>query len=368
MTDGFFKNCDRPLDGPNEERDPALQGSVASVVVVTPIRNQNGKANYTQQVDNLYKMMLSVNNFADYFRNIQFHRVPFLTIDILELLIPEMRNLKVLGVYKCQLIHIGNTMKLLELIKKSKLVEYENQVSLDFFPNYHIGPIIVPGNPGTVGSYGVAWDSHDALDTCLGIWALVSQIIPQAKKQGIDFISKHTAFRQWLDKSPCWRVEETLNTTFNHKGPMDDDHFTKIAALVDCRNPSHYGKLRKFMDDKDDKRPEKWFWYVYFLYFLCSNFFALQKTRFHKSNCPFLDSFLSTTRICPSHSHTHPQTQRKLTTLSTGRSKNASAQHVIASNAKYFSTTRNYTTTPSTLDQASTPTPQNASAASWPIS
>jgi hypothetical protein len=146
-------------------------------------------------------------NFADFFRNLQLHRIAFLTTDILALFVPGMRNLKVLGVYNCQLIHISDTMKLLEIIKTDKPFERETQVYLDFFPRFHAGPV----DPlRCTGSYGVTWDNWNGGDTRLAVWALVQRIILQAHKQGIEIEQEGTMFRKWLDKSPCWRVKETL--------------------------------------------------------------------------------------------------------------------------------------------------------------
>jgi len=112
------------------------------------------------------------------------------------------------------------------LIKTDKLLDKENQISLDFSPNYHLGPLEEPGNPYSVGSYGVTWDNWN-YDTTLSVWALVARIVPQARNQGVDFESKHTAFRQWLEKSPCHEVGETLATM------MDLTKFqAEIAAMV----------------------------------------------------------------------------------------------------------------------------------------
>jgi len=49
---------------------------------------------------------VSINNFADYFQNLQLHRVPFLTTDLLSLLIPKMRNLKIWDL-QMPVVHVG---------------------------------------------------------------------------------------------------------------------------------------------------------------------------------------------------------------------------------------------------------------------
>jgi hypothetical protein len=194
---------------------------------------------------------VSINNFADYFQNLQLHRVPFLTTDLLSLLIPKMRNLKILGIYKCQLIHVGETMKLLDIIKTDRPLERENQVSLDFYPNFHLGPVEEPGNPYSVGAYGVTWDNWN-FDTTRAVWCLVIQIIPKARSQGIDFESKHSMFRQWMEHGPCHEIEETIAAFMTPPAHDEDESkekamnfetLKKIAAMVNYRRTG--GKIEK---------------------------------------------------------------------------------------------------------------------------
>ena len=162
-----------------------------------------------------------------------------------------MKNLRVLGIYQCPLIHVGDTMKLLDIIQTDKPKGKENQILLDFWPNYHVGPVHEPGNPRTVGSYGVTWDNWNA-DTRLALWCLISRIIPQARKQDVDFESPQSMFRQWLEKSPCMMVDETLAAMMSNTTPPE-----RIAAMCDYANYS--GSVTK-LKSVIPNRPEGWEW------------------------------------------------------------------------------------------------------------
>lgn len=187
-------------------------------------------------------------NYAEFLNIVQLHRIPFLTVDILRLIVPNLRNLKVLGIYKCQLIHVGDTIRLLDIIKADRPLGKDDQVYLDFFPNYHIGP-----KTGCTGSYGVLWDNWDG-DTRLGIWQLVSRILPRAFAQGIDLTKPGTAFRTWLEMSPCWNVEETIKVI------MTPDALPVIRVpYIDY--PRYRGNVEYFRS-KIWKRPEGWKWSV----------------------------------------------------------------------------------------------------------
>lgn len=169
----------------------------------------------------------AMSNFSDNFRVLQLHRVPFLTMDLLRLLIPKMRNLGVLGVYKCQLIHVGDTLKMLDIVQMDRPKGKEHQISLDFFPNLHIGPILIPGANNYSGNYGVTWDSWLG-DTCLAIWSLMTRILPIAKRRGVDLISPGTMFRKWLDMTPCLEIDATIEAIFDtNMGPV------KFISMVD---------------------------------------------------------------------------------------------------------------------------------------
>lgn len=198
----------------------------------------------------------AINNVHDNIRNIQFHNVPFLTDHLLALFIPTMRNLTTLGVYKCQLIHVGHTMRLLDIITHDRPKGKECQVNLDFYPNFHKGPIST-GQEWEMGNFGATWDNWNR-DSRLAIWQLVSQIIPRARSQGIDMESPWTAFRKWLEDGPCWRVEQTLQAIMSSTISAE-----KFAAHVDCGNMLHFGNVHKMFHVKRTIQSEGMKWCVY---------------------------------------------------------------------------------------------------------
>ncbi|KAH8679834.1 hypothetical protein BGZ60DRAFT_554388 [Tricladium varicosporioides] len=261
MTGGSFGHCDKPRWGPNASEKH--QGSIAPVLIITPVRRlpvrrleDVGKdiskalpVSFTEQAMNLKTMCIAINNFYDKIKNIQFHRAPLVTVNVLELLIPKMVSLT----------------SLVDRLKGN-----ERQVKLDFYPNYHQGPVEEEGNGAWChGSFGPSWDNWN-FNTCHAIWALVCNIIPKAQRQGIDFLGKHTMFRQWLDKSPCWRIEETLNALGAFLSGRNINTAV-LAALLDCSNEDHYGDVTKYTRYIGN-RAHGWKWSTqYFPCRLCPN-------------------------------------------------------------------------------------------------
>lgn len=171
-----------------------------------------------------------------------------------------MRKLTILGIYNCELIHLGDGLELLEIITRDRLRGCEHQVSLDFYPAYHVGPYPThQAGPkkgedkiGETYSYGVSWDDTGLYiaDVRIAIWQEVTGLIKQARIQGIDFVSKHTMFRQWLDKSPCLAVEETLKVIAKDFPTVED-------TIVYVNYAEFKGRVSKFRKSRPGNVPNK---------------------------------------------------------------------------------------------------------------
>lgn len=167
------------------------------------------------------------------------------------LLVPKMRNLTHLGVFACSMINISHTVELLDIIKTDKPKEKENQITLDFFPAHHVGPILIPGSENYSGNYGVTWDNWGG-DTRLAIWALMTKILPKAVMQGVDLMGKHTMFRKWLEMSPCTEIDTTLKAIMDPTMQPE-----KFAAVMDWAN--YQGNVEKLINFVAN-RPEEHQW------------------------------------------------------------------------------------------------------------
>ncbi|ESZ98090.1 hypothetical protein SBOR_1469 [Sclerotinia borealis F-4128] len=254
VSGGNYQRCDIP----REETEFSI--GVAPVVVVTPTRDQE-PIKYIDQVKNLHKMCLSMHSFCEFMQNVQFHHIPFLTKHVLALVIPPLRKLRTLGVYNCPLIHLGDGLEILDIIQRDRPRGCENQVSLDFYPAYHVGPHSTyqvgpkkgQKKVGQSHAFGVSWDDTGMWvdgDVRIAIWQEVSGLIQQARSQGIDFESKHTMFRQWLDKSPCLAVEATLKILVNPRSTLEN-------VIAHVAYGEFGGRVDKFLRSKPGQVPNK---------------------------------------------------------------------------------------------------------------
>jgi hypothetical protein len=186
--------------------------------------------------------------FSEFFRNLQLIRVPFLDEVLLNLGIPMMRNLETLKIIQCPLLHVGKTRHLLKLIQEDRPKGKEDQVQLEFRPQFHLGPVKIPGNPYIVGSYGVTWDSFNFGDSTIAIWALCWQDLRRARSQGLHWERKGSLFRQWLEQGPCPKVRETLKVLLDGKATP-----AELSAWVDYKtyhgNPQKVSETNPYTKD-----------------------------------------------------------------------------------------------------------------------
>lgn len=188
----------------------------------------------------------ALRNRADLITNLQLHRVQFLDHNAVRCIITSLRNLKLIGIYQCQLLHLGNMDELLNAVKTGRQHKGSGDcsfVDLDFFPMYHEGPNSIFRH----GSFGAVWNQPDC-DMATGIWQLVLyELYPEARKLGIDILKWGCAFRLFLEKLPMpqWanvRICEAIKS-FEYTG----HHW--VSELDMTAYNKTVGRWERFIDD-----------------------------------------------------------------------------------------------------------------------
>lgn len=220
MTSGQLVHCANPPYH-RESNNPDFGAKVNRCIVVTPVRTDDRHYfSYETQITNFHKLTIAISNFSRNIANIQLHCVPFLSVASLRIIIPNMTKLQTLGIYQCPMIDLSAGDDLFALIKEDRPLGKEYQVNLDWYPRRHHGPQQKPGRKWATGCYAVTWDDSGSQvrNVTTAIWQMVFRYIQLAYEHGIDFVSPHTAFRKWLDNSPCVMVEKTLGAMLRHLG------------------------------------------------------------------------------------------------------------------------------------------------------
>jgi len=142
----------------------------------------------------------ALKNRSDSLTNLQLHRIQFLDHNAVRCILKSLQNLKLIGIYQCQLLHLGNMEQLLRTIKVSAQHKghHYSFVDLDFSPMYHEGPNSILRH----GSYGAVWN-HPDCDMATGIWQIVlCKLYPMARNLNIDILKWGCAFRSFLERLP----------------------------------------------------------------------------------------------------------------------------------------------------------------------
>lgn len=142
-------------------------------------------------------------------RNLQLHRVAFLDVKGVQAIVSGTPNLESLGIYNCELLHVGTTEALLNYVGSvnesrrpgDKLIDF------DFSPRYHLGPYC-----SRTGSYGATWsDPHEIpnssgtmvlYDSARGLAVIGLRAARLARKFGFELFQHHKAFRGWWERIP----------------------------------------------------------------------------------------------------------------------------------------------------------------------
>ncbi|KAI9785935.1 MAG: hypothetical protein M1839_008201 [Geoglossum umbratile] len=142
-----------------------------ATTVVTEFSGSCAKDVVRHEVNVLKTMALSFSLWTRVFRVVEFHRAHLVSMDLLRHIIPALPNVEYLGIFECNLMHVGEAIPLLETIRKN--------VRLDFFPRRPI-------------CYDVSIASRVALP------AMLFHVLPPAKKKNSQLIDRGSAFESYL--------------------------------------------------------------------------------------------------------------------------------------------------------------------------
>ncbi|KAK7914676.1 hypothetical protein PG985_012379 [Apiospora marii] len=144
-------------------------------------------------------LLRSVYRHGTKIQYLHLHRVPYLNVSAVKALVPSMPNLRVLGIYSCDLLNFSHTKELMNIvIDTNKMNSARPPIDFDYYPRFHRGPV-----ENRVGSYGVFWNDVGGIKTPLAVAAGLLSIMRVAKDGNINLASsRDKAFHKWLNDFP----------------------------------------------------------------------------------------------------------------------------------------------------------------------
>ncbi|TGJ85120.1 hypothetical protein E0Z10_g3620 [Xylaria hypoxylon] len=197
-------------------------------VIVSPIRPQNqgppqkmvvNKAGYpvTSSVEEVegtdlmasmlahYKLLHMVHLNGQAIKHLVLHGMPWVVVEAIQCIVPQMTALETLGVHHCFLLTLGDTQPLLRAINtinEQREKRKQPHVALDFTPFYYRGPAYKPDGTGHVGEYGVVPEEKDWLHSTQAVAAQLCGIRELCYEGSQDFFTAGTGFRSFLNRIP----------------------------------------------------------------------------------------------------------------------------------------------------------------------
>jgi len=149
------------------------------------------------------------------FRTIVLDQIPFLNVDLFEMMVNTMPNLEAVTITRCQMLDVTKLKPLLEVIRDHPRVpapidsedseDDESQLTpqdyirLDFAPYFFEGP--TSAGVRRLGSYGVTYN-EPTFHTPMAVFCMIMRCWDLSKKVGMDLVSDGSSFWRFVCRLP----------------------------------------------------------------------------------------------------------------------------------------------------------------------
>ncbi|KAM5378059.1 hypothetical protein ACJZ2D_004670 [Fusarium nematophilum] len=182
-----------------------LQGMMEGIVEP---RDPDGQHTSNQvAIDDTITMLNTIYVRQRKIRVLHFHRSAFLDRRLLAVILRGCPQVKMLGVYECPLLHVGDVLCLLDVINEVNRGRSKNQpqiTAFDFYPRYHAGtPHTEDEDHKHCATYGLTWKPARNDIVQRGLLCIVMQAALKARHMKINVLmDRHGAFMAYLLNLP----------------------------------------------------------------------------------------------------------------------------------------------------------------------
>ncbi|CAG1959168.1 unnamed protein product [Fusarium graminearum] len=136
---------------------------------------------------------------------LHFHKTPLLDRRLLAIILRACPHVKMIGIYECPMLHLGDVIFLLDLIhevNEERKAKYLPPVeALDFYPRYHAGrPYKTTREFET---YGFTWKVENNEEVQRGVLTVIMQAVLKSREMKIKLLmDENAAFMTFLSNIP----------------------------------------------------------------------------------------------------------------------------------------------------------------------
>ncbi|KAI1314304.1 hypothetical protein F5Y03DRAFT_402513 [Xylaria venustula] len=179
------------------------------------------------------------------------NNLPWLNIQALQRIVPEMTKLEALGIHQCFLLTLGDANPLLHAINtiNEKRAELNQpHVAADFTPFYYKGPPYKPDGSGHIGEYGIVPEDKEWLHSTVAVTAQLLSIRALCYKGDQDFFTPGNGFRSFLNRLPIRTMDSILKCIENIHNFDTNKYLSDVGIPRDQKKPLISEELKHAME------------------------------------------------------------------------------------------------------------------------
>ncbi|CCC05994.1 unnamed protein product [Sordaria macrospora k-hell] len=176
-----------------------------NTLIITPITKVHASTPedkpFEREFKLLTKMVRIMCSTLTSFRHLILDQIPYLTIDLVMLMIKSMPNLESIAITRCKQLdfsQLGPLLRVMWSMKKLADTGHHKQVRLDFYPYFFEGPTFAPN---TLGSFGLTYHKP-TFDVPKAIFARIMAYWDTAGKLGVDLLSDSSGIWHFIRRLP----------------------------------------------------------------------------------------------------------------------------------------------------------------------
>lgn len=152
-----------------------------------------------------FSLVFAIINRSQLIEVLHFHKTPLLDRNLLAIVLRACPHVKMLGIYECPMLHLGDVIFLLDLIHEVNLERDKQNLphveTLDFYPRYHAG--MPYKSDWEFETYGFSWKCQNNDRLQRGVLEVVMLAVLKSREMKIGLLmDENAAFMTYLSNIP----------------------------------------------------------------------------------------------------------------------------------------------------------------------
>ncbi|KAF4969577.1 hypothetical protein FZEAL_10207 [Fusarium zealandicum] len=174
--------------------------------VVGPLTHHPHQVTSQMALSGTFKLLTTINMRKDFLTVLQLDKIPLLDRRATAIVLRSCPQVKMLGIYDCPLLHVGDVICLLDIISEVNRGRGKNEPQIeefDYYPRFHKGTPYTGSSGQHCATYGITWGPKHNDIVQRGLLAIVMQAVLKSRQMKVGLLMKpNRAFMTWLSNIP----------------------------------------------------------------------------------------------------------------------------------------------------------------------